>query len=92
MESPDESEREAVFAAASPSLLVPPGKEKVVGIGGYHAVSAFPPLGGSAVTAAPEEGKETDAGIDGRSWRVSGVPPVAPPASAATGLVVVEGS
>ena len=79
-------------AAASPSSLALAGKEKIVGTDGYHAVSSSPPLGGNAVTAAPEEETETDAGVGGYSWRASGVPSVAPPASAATGLVVVEGS
>ena len=81
-----------MFAAASPSSLVPARKETVVGTGGYHAVAASPPLGGSAVIAAPEEETETDVGIGGCSWTALGAPPVAPPMSAATGLVVVEGS
>ena len=81
-----------MFVAASPSLLVPAGKETAVETDGYQATVASPPLDGSAVTAAPEKEMETNAGIGGCSWRASGVPPVAPPASAATGLVVVEGS
>ena len=81
-----------MFAVAFPSLLASAGKETVVGTGGNHAMSAFLPLGGSAVTAALEEETEIDAGVGGCSWRASGVPPVALPASAVTGLVVVEGS
>ena len=83
--------RWTVFAAASPSLLVPAGKETIVGTDGHHAVAASPPLGGSAMTGAPEEVTETDAGAGGCSWRASGVPSVAPPARAAIGSVVVEG-
>ena len=59
---------------------------------GYQATAASPPLDGSAVTAAPEEKTETDAGVDGCSWRASGVSLVVPPAITATGLVVIEGS
>ena len=83
-------ERRTVFAVASPSLLVPAGREMAIETDGYHAMAASPPLGGSAVIAAPEEETETDADADSCSWRASGVPPIAPPVGAATGLVVVE--
>ena len=84
--------RRMAFAAASPSLPIPAGKESVVETDGYQATAASPPLGGSAVTAAPEEEMETDAGAGRCSWKASGVQPVAPSATATTGLVAVEGS
>ena len=70
--------KRTVFAAASPSSLIPAGKEMAVEIDGCHAAAAPPSLCGSAVAGAPEEAMETDAGAGGCSWRASGVPSVAP--------------
>ena len=80
-------EKLTASAVASPSSLAPVGKERDVETGGCHVVAASPLLSGNAKTAAPEAETEINAGVGGCSWMASD----APPASAATGLVVVEG-
>ena len=79
-----------MFAVASPSLLIPAGREMAVETDECHATTA-PPLGGSPMAGAPEEVMETIAGVGGYSWRASDVPSVARSVRVAVGSVVAEG-